>query len=102
MDVKWRWPSGYLRPGHVNLGLMILYDQVNQQPDMLAERVFSPWQDMEGSCARKPFVFLESKRPVLSSICWGSASYERLYQRVNLLDLAGCPSAARGTPAFRW
>ena len=33
--------------GMSNLGIMNLYDQVNQQPDMLAERVFSPWLDME-------------------------------------------------------
>ena len=30
-----------------SLGIAILYDVINQQPDMLAERVFLPWIDME-------------------------------------------------------
>ena len=33
--------------GMSNLGLMLLYDAINRQPDMLAERVFNPWVDME-------------------------------------------------------
>src|SRR5436305_11856525 len=33
--------------GMSNLGLMLLYGILNDQPDMLAERVFSPWLDME-------------------------------------------------------
>ena len=33
--------------GMSNLGIMILYEQINKQADMLAERVFSPWMDME-------------------------------------------------------
>jgi hypothetical protein len=37
--------------GMSNLGLMVLYDIVNQQPDLLAERVFAPWTDMETSSA---------------------------------------------------
>jgi len=30
-----------------NLGLAILYDLLNQREDMLAERVYVPWPDME-------------------------------------------------------
>ena len=33
--------------GMSNLGIMILYEQINKQPDMLAERTYSPWTDME-------------------------------------------------------
>lgn len=32
--------------GMSNLGLAILYDLVNSQPSMLAERVYAPWEDM--------------------------------------------------------
>ncbi|HUV26829.1 MAG TPA: B12-binding domain-containing radical SAM protein, partial [Anaerolineales bacterium] len=33
--------------GMSNLGLAILYEIINQRSDALAERVFSPWTDME-------------------------------------------------------
>ena len=33
--------------GVSNVGLKILYDQVNQREDALAERAYSPWFDME-------------------------------------------------------
>jgi len=33
--------------GLSNLGLQILYESINQIPDCLAERSYSPWQDME-------------------------------------------------------
>ena len=33
--------------GMSNLGLSIIYDLLNRQPDVLAERVFAPWVDME-------------------------------------------------------
>ncbi len=32
--------------GMSNLGVAILYDGVNAQPDMLAERAYTPWVDM--------------------------------------------------------
>ena len=38
--------------GMSNLGIMNLYNQVNIQKDMLAERVFSPWLDMDSRDAR--------------------------------------------------
>jgi radical SAM family uncharacterized protein len=84
--------------GMSNLGLMILYDLVNQRPDMLAERVFSPWVDMERemrlSCI--PLFALESKRPVASFDVLGiSLPYEQLYTNVlNMLDLSGIPLLA--------
>ena len=33
--------------GFPNLGISILYDIINKRVDSLAERVFSPWLDME-------------------------------------------------------
>ena len=52
--------------GMANLGLAILYDIVNRQPDMLAERVFSPWPDMEAAMRREaiPAYSLETKHPL--------------------------------------
>ncbi len=33
--------------GQSHLGLQVLYGLLNSHPDFLAERVFSPWPDME-------------------------------------------------------
>ncbi|MCC6954109.1 MAG: B12-binding domain-containing radical SAM protein, partial [Deltaproteobacteria bacterium] len=33
--------------GMSNLGVACLYDLVNQRPDMLAERAYVPWHDMQ-------------------------------------------------------
>ncbi len=65
--------------GMSNLGLAILYDILNRQPDMLAERVFSPWPDMEAAlrAADLPLFGLESKHPLHASIWSGSRSPTR-------------------------
>lgn len=85
--------------GMSNLGIMNLYHQVNQQPDMLAERVFSPWLDMEAVMREQsiPLYSLESKQPVRDFDLLGiSLPYEQLYSNaVNLLDLAGLPILSR-------
>ena len=39
--------------GMPNLGLAIFYDLLNQRTDMLAERVYLPWVDMEAVMARE-------------------------------------------------
>ncbi len=46
-----------------NLGMAILYDQVNQRPDALAERAYSPWTDMEAAMrqAGVPLYSLETR-----------------------------------------
>jgi radical SAM family uncharacterized protein len=81
--------------GMSNLGLMILYDLVNRRKDMLAERVFSPWTDMEAAMRRVglPLFSLESRSPVARFDVFGiSLPYEQLYTNaLNLLDLAGIP-----------
>ena len=84
--------------GMCNLGLAIIYDLLNQQPDILAERVFAPWVDMEVEMRRKeiPLFTLESKRPVKDFDILGfSLGYELTYTNVlNMLDLAGIPVLA--------
>ena len=84
--------------GMSNLGLMVLYELVNQRPDMLAERVFSPWIDMEDALrsAGLPLYTLESKRPVASFDVLGiTLPYQQLYSNaLNLLDLSGLPLLA--------
>ncbi len=81
--------------GMSNLGLAILYDILNREPDYLAERVYLPWVDMEEAMRREgiPLYTLESKRPVSSFDILGiSLPYETLYTNtLNLLDLAGIP-----------
>jgi radical SAM family uncharacterized protein len=84
--------------GLSNLGLAILYDIINKQPDMLAERVYHPWKDMEELMRRGeiPLYALESKQPVRNFDIFGiSLPYETLYTNaLNLLDLAGIPISA--------
>ncbi len=84
--------------GMSNLGLMILYGVLNGQPDMLAERVFSPWLDMEAVMRREhiPLYSLETKHTIREFDLLGiSLPYEQLYTNaLNLLDLAGMPVLA--------
>jgi len=81
--------------GMSNLGIMILYEQLNRQPDLLAERVFSPWVDMEAVMRAEglPLYSLETKHPIRDFDLLGiSLPYEQLYTNaLNLLDLAGMP-----------
>ena len=81
--------------GVSNVGLKILYDQVNQRDDALAERVYSPWLDMEDLMREHgiPLYALESKRPVACFDLIGfTLPYETLYTNaLNVLDLAGIP-----------
>jgi radical SAM family uncharacterized protein len=81
--------------GVSNVGLKILYDQVNQREDALAERAYAPWLDMEALMREYgiPLYTLESKRPLASFDLIGfSLPYETLYTNaLNVLDLAGIP-----------
>jgi len=81
--------------GVSNVGLKILYDQVNQREDALAERAYSPWMDMEALMREHgiPLYSLESKRPLACFDLIGfSLPYETLYTNaLNVLDLAGIP-----------
>jgi radical SAM family uncharacterized protein len=81
--------------GVSNVGLKILYDQVNQRGDALAERAYAPWLDMEALMREHgiPLYTLESKRPLAHFDLIGfSLPYETLYTNtLNVLDLAGIP-----------
>ncbi len=84
--------------GMSNLGLFVLYDIINQRPDMLAERIFLPWPDMDAAMRRValPLYSLESKRPARDFDILGiSLPYEQLYSNtLSLLELAGLPLLA--------
>ncbi|HEX8992063.1 MAG TPA: TIGR03960 family B12-binding radical SAM protein [Anaerolineales bacterium] len=84
--------------GVSNVGLKILYDEINQREDSLAERAYAPWTDMEEQMRKHgiPLYSLESKRPLAEFDLIGfSLPYETLYTNtLNLLDLAGIPVRA--------
>ena len=81
--------------GMSHLGLRILYSIINDLPFAAAERVFSPWLDMEAEMKAKgiPLVSLETGRPVRDfDIVGFSLQYELSYTTVlNMLSLAGIP-----------
>jgi len=84
--------------GMSNLAIPILYDILNRIPDVLAERVYAPWKDMESAmrAAGIPLYALESKRPLRDfDIIGFSLGYELCYTNVlNMLDLSGIPVLA--------
>jgi len=81
--------------GVSNVGLKILYDQINQRDDALAERAYSVWPDMEAMMRQReiPLFSLESKHALSGFDLIGfSLPYETLYTNtLNILDLAGIP-----------
>jgi radical SAM family uncharacterized protein len=81
--------------GMSNLGWAILYDLLNRREDVLAERAFAPWGDMEAAMrsAGIPLYSLESKHPLAEfDIVGFSLPYETLYTNtLNLIELAGIP-----------
>jgi radical SAM family uncharacterized protein len=94
--VRWAlvFPDTY-EIGMSNLGLAILYDILNHQEDVLAERAFAPWVDMEAAmrAAGLPLFSLENRQPLTHfDIVGFSLPYEQLYTNLlNMLDLAGLP-----------
>ena len=91
------YPDTY-EVGMSNLGLMILYDLLNREDDVLAERTYAPWVDMEEEMrhAGIPLFSLESHRPLRDfDIIGFTLPYELNYTNVlNMLDLAGIPPLA--------
>jgi radical SAM family uncharacterized protein len=81
--------------GMSNMAIPILYNLLNSQPDVLAERVYAPWVDMAAAMKTKgiPLFSLESKRPLKDfDIIGFSLGYELTYTNVlNMLDLAQIP-----------
>jgi len=84
--------------GMSNMALPILYELLNSQPDVLAERAYAPWVDMEAimRTAGIPLFGLESKRPLKDfDIIGFSLGYELTYTNVlNMLHLAQIPVLA--------
>ncbi len=84
--------------GVSNVGLKILYDQINQREDALAERAYVPWPDMEALMRSNgiPLYGLETFHPLAAfDIIGFSLPYETLYTNaLNALDLAGIPVRA--------
>ena len=89
--------------GQSNLGIALLYDILNAQESVAAERAFSPWLDMEAALRENdiPLYSLENKRALADFEILGiSLPYETLYTNfLNILDLAHLPlrSADRTT-----
>jgi radical SAM family uncharacterized protein len=88
--------------GMSNLGIKILYEVLNQREDTVAERVYTPWIDMEAEMRTRhlPLFSLESFTEIAAFDFLGfSLQYEMIYTNVlNMLDLAGIPlrTAERG------
>jgi radical SAM family uncharacterized protein len=84
--------------GMSNMAIPILYDILNRQADVLAERVYAPWTDMEALIRQRniPLFSLESKHSLKDFDVIGfSLGYELTYTNVlNMLDLAGIPVLA--------
>lgn len=84
--------------GVSNVGLQILYDQINGRADALAERVYAPWHDMEAVIRAEgiPLYSLETFHPILDFDILGfTLPYETLYTNtLNMLNLAGIPVRA--------
>ena len=85
--------------GMSNLGVQILYDVINSDPDFVAERCFAPAQDMADKLRENgiPLLSLETKKPLKNFTVLGfSIGFELLYTNVlYMLDLAGIPFYAK-------
>ncbi len=75
--------------GISNLGLRVLYNQVNSHPDYMADRVYAPEADFKP----QPLYALESKRAIKDFDAVGfSIQYELAYPTIlKMLDMAGIP-----------
>ncbi len=81
--------------GESHVGLKILYKILNEQPDILAERVYAPWTDMEAALRRHglPLFSLENKLPLSEFDVLGiTLPYELTYTNIlTILDRGGVP-----------
>lgn len=84
--------------GMSNLGLMIHYDIINKHRNLLAERVYCPWDDMEAIMRERglPLFSLETKHAIGKfDMLAMTLPYEQLFTNaLNLMDLAGLPVRA--------
>lgn len=102
-QVRWclSYPDAY-EVGQPNQGVAILYEILNEQDWILAERTYAVWPDMEAAMrdAGVPQFTLDAHRPVAAFDLVGfSFSTELCYTNMlSILDLAGIPirAAERG------
>jgi radical SAM family uncharacterized protein len=98
-QVRWAlmYPDAY-EVGLPNQGLQILYEVLNERDDVLAERTYSVWPDLEALMRETgiPQFTVDSHRPVGAFDLLGvSFSTELGYTNLlTALDLAGIPLAA--------
>ena len=94
VKVALAFPDAY-KIGMAHLGIQIFYGQINERPDALCERVFSPWPDLEDRMRKDgiPLFSIDSHRPVREFDILGiSLQSELQYTNVlNLFELAGIP-----------
>src|SRR3954465_10031179 len=97
--VRWAlmYPDAY-EVGLPNQGVMILYEVLNEQPDVLAERTYAVWADLEKLMRVNeiPQFTVDGHRPVGAFDLFGvSFSTELGYTNMlTALDLAGIPLTA--------
>src|SRR5882672_8457051 len=81
--------------GLPNQGLQILYEILNERPDAVAERAYSPWTDMEATmrAAGLPLFSVDTHRAASDfDVLAFNLSAELVYTNLlNLVDLAGVP-----------
>ena len=81
--------------GHSGLAVPIIYHLINRQENMLAERCFAPWSDMEEKLRQYnlPLFSLESQKPMKDfDLLAFSIPYELTYTNIlNILNLAHIP-----------
>jgi radical SAM family uncharacterized protein len=94
--VRWAlmYPDAY-EVGLPNQGVMILYEVLNEQPDVLAERTYAVWPDLEALMREHgvPQFTVDAHRPVGAFDLFGvSFATELGYTNLlTALDLAGIP-----------
>ncbi|MEG2687947.1 MAG: TIGR03960 family B12-binding radical SAM protein [Clostridia bacterium] len=85
--------------GMSNLGVQILYDVINREPDFVAERCFAPWTDMGEKLKENdiPLLSLETKTPLKDFDVVGfSVGFELLYTNIlYMLELSHIPFFAK-------
>ncbi|MCW2615256.1 MAG: Radical domain protein, partial [Frankiales bacterium] len=95
-DVRWAlmYPDAY-EVGLPNQGVMILYEVLNEQPGVLAERAYAIWPDLATKMREQgiPQFTVDGHRPVRGFDVFGlSFSTELGYTNMlTALDLAGIP-----------
>jgi len=97
--VRWAlsYPDAY-EVGLPNQGVQILYEVLNEQPDVLAERTYAVWPDLERLMRAEgvPQFTVDAHRPVIAFDLFGvSFATELGYTNLlTMLDLAGIPLSA--------